>query len=254
RKDVLSKMAWDKAKVQEKIELLSSEMTMVHKASQIFGWSNEVVQLAQENISTVINVLKTESVFSDLNFLLRNKKNIKLISHTMILTLMLTDMIKRLSWESNRSIEKLTFAAIMHDLSLDEELFAEKQTLLMVNDISILKSTSEGNRLLNHPTQAADIVASWPMCPSEVDTIIRQHHERPDGQGFPEELPAFKISPLAALFIMCEDLIYEVFVSSECDLKKHLSEKQGYYSREPFVGIYGTLMEVLEKINGPVSF
>lgn len=245
KKNVFSKMAWEKAKTQEKIDVLANDMSLVQKASKIFGWSPQVIQLAQENISVVINVLKTESAFDKLNDLLKNKRNKKLTSHTMILAIMMTDLVKRLNWESNKTIEKLTFAALLHDLTLDEDLFADKQTLIMADDISALKSTPEGNALFNHPITAAQLTLNWPLCPPDVDVIIRQHHEKPDGQGFPLELPAFKISPLSALFIMCEDIVYHSYLTPDADLKNYFSGKREYYAREPFKAIYPKIMEML---------
>lgn len=249
KKNVFSQMAWEKAKTQDKIDVLAGDMSLVQKASKIFGWSPQIIQLAQENISVVINVLKTETAFDKLNDLLKSKRNKKLTSHTMILAIMLTDIGKRLNWESNKTIEKLTFAALLHDLTLDDDLFADKQTLIMANDFSALKTTPEGNALFNHPINAAQLTLNWPLCPPDVDVIIRQHHERPDGQGFPLELPAFKISPLAALFIMCEDIVYHSYVDPDTDLKTYFVARKEYYSREPFKAIYPKIVEMLSGVS-----
>ena len=37
-----------------------------------------------------------------------------------------------------------------------------------------------------HPAVAAEIAKGIDEVPPDVDTIIMQHHERPDGKGFPE--------------------------------------------------------------------
>lgn len=249
KKNVFSQMAWEKAKTQDKIDVLAGDMSLVQKASKIFGWSPQVIQLAQENISVVINVLKTETAFDKLNDLLKNQRNKKLTSHTMILAIMLTDIGKRLNWDSNKTIEKLTFAALLHDLTLDDDLFADKQTLIMADDFTALKTTPEGNALFNHPINAAQLTLNWPLCPPDVDVIIRQHHERPDGQGFPLELPAFKISPLSALFIMCEDVIYHSYVEPDADLKAYFLARREFYAREPFKAIYPKILEMLSGVS-----
>lgn len=248
KKIVLSKMAWDKAQSQEKIDLLSNDLSLVQRATSVFGWTPEIVKFAQENISAVINILKTESTFNRLNELLKNKKNFKLTSHLIILSIMLTDVIKRLKWDSDKTIEKLTFSALLHDFLLDEDLFADKQTLLMANDFSSLKITPEGNRLYNHPLDAANLVLDWPLCPPDVDVIIRQHHEKPDGQGFPMELTAQKIAPLSAVFIMCEDLIYQNMINPDINLKSYFNGKRNFYGREPFKNIYPKIQEMLEQM------
>ena len=41
--------------------------------------------------------------------------------------------------------------------------------------------------------------------------IIAQHHERPDGSGFPHQLDEKKIFPLAASFIVAEDFVNTIY-------------------------------------------
>lgn len=245
RKSVFSRLAWEKVKQEEKFDILTDDIALIGKASRIFGWSPAVVALAQENISNVINLVKTaEPGISKVAEMLKHGKNKKLASHTLLLTFMLTEVATRMNWASQGTIEKLTFAAILHDIELDDDLFADKQTLLMAGEIVTLKESEEGNKLLSHPMDAAQLTLNWPMCPSDVDIIIRQHHERPDGRGFPLGLASFKISPLSAAFIMCEDLIYKSMIDDSVDLKEYFIKQKEYYAREPFKSIYPKLLEI----------
>jgi hypothetical protein len=43
--------------------------------------------------------------------------------------------------------------------------------------------------------------------PLDVDIIIHQHHERPDGKGFPAKLNYMKINPLSAVFILAHEIM-----------------------------------------------
>lgn len=244
RKMVFSRLAWDKVKTEEKFEILSDDISLIGKASRIFGWSPTVVALAQENISNVINLMKSEPKFSKVADLLKNEKNKKLASHTILLTIMLTEVASRMNWASQGTIEKLTFAAILHDVELDDDQFADKQTILMAGEITSMKDTAEGHKLLSHPLEGSQLTLNWPMCPSDVDVIIRQHHERPDGQGFPLGLVSYKISPLSAAFIMCEDIIYKSMIEPDIDLKEYFASQREYYAREPFKSIYPKVLEI----------
>lgn len=244
RKNVFSRLAWEKVKTEEKFDILADDIALIGKASRIFGWSPAVVALAQENISNVINVVKSEPGFARWGEMLKNDKNKKLASHTILLTFMLTELATRMNWASQGTIEKLTFAAILHDIVLDDDLFADKQTLLMHDEIINLKETAPESKVLSHPIDAAQLTLNWPMCPSDVDIIIRQHHERPDGRGFPLGLPSFKISPLSAAFIMCEDVIYKAMIDDPDDLKNYFVGQKDYYAREPFKSIYPKLLEI----------
>ncbi len=244
RKGVFSRLAWEKVKQEEKFDILADDIALIGKASRVFGWSPAVIALAQENISNVLNLVKSEPNFAKLSEMLKHSKNKKLASHTILLTYMLTEVASRMNWESQGTTEKLTFAAILHDIELDDDLFADKQTLLMADEMMSLKETSDGNKLFSHPVEAAQLTLNWPMCPSGVDVIIRQHHERPDGRGFPMGLPPFKISPLSAAFIMCEDLIYKSMIDEKVVLKDYFLSQKEYYAREPFKGIYSKILEI----------
>lgn len=246
RKTVFSRLAWEKVKTDEKFDILADDIALIGKASRVFGWSPAILALAQENISNVISLVKSEPSFGVLREIWKHRRNKKLMSHALALTFLLTELASRMNWANQGAIEKLTFAAILHDIELDEALFADKQTLFMANEILTLKESGEGNKLFSHPNDAAQLALNWPLCPNEVDIIIRQHHERPDGQGFPLGLPSFKISPLSAAFIMCEDLIYRSMVDETINLKDYFMSLKEYYSREPFRTIFPKLLDIFK--------
>ena len=46
---------------------------------------------------------------------------------------------------------------------------------------------------------------------SDVDKIISQHHEQPDGTGFPGSLNARDVAPLSCMFIIAEEFVHRTF-------------------------------------------
>ena len=53
----------------------------------------------------------------------------------------------------------------------------------------------------------AAIARSVEEIPPDVDVIISQHHELPDGTGFPRGLNYQRITPLSTVFIVAHDLV-----------------------------------------------
>jgi HD-GYP domain-containing protein (c-di-GMP phosphodiesterase class II) len=53
---------------------------------------------------------------------------------------------------------------------------------------------------------AAEVAKQFSEVPPDVDLIIAQHHERPDGSGFPRGLSSTYIAPLSAIFIVAHDM------------------------------------------------
>ena len=66
---------------------------------------------------------------------------------------------------------------------------------------------NEINRIRLHPVHAADYVRKMSEIPADVDQIVFQHHERPDGSGFPRSLSGKFISPLTSVFIVAHDIV-----------------------------------------------
>ena len=81
-----------------------------------------------------------------------------------------------------------------------------------------------------------------------MESFAVQHHENHEGSGFPNEVPASKISPLSALFIVCHDLIYFLNDSQteNPDLREYFDEAAGRYDH----GHFKHSLEALKKALG----
>ncbi|MBI3544350.1 MAG: HD domain-containing protein, partial [Deltaproteobacteria bacterium] len=104
-----------------------------------------------------------------------------------------------------------THAAFFHDITMTSQKLARIHTLEQLADLCLSATPEEINRFRNHPIAAADVVRKFSEVPPDVDTIITQHHERPDGTGFPRGSTASYISPLACVFILAHDFVDYVF-------------------------------------------
>lgn len=117
---------------------------------------------------------------------------------------------KELEWISKTTMDKLVFAAVISDLTL-----AVKPELLNIqtlHDFEKIKHTltEEDQKIfLSHPKDGANLIKRYfTSAPPDTDALAYQHHELPDGSGFPQGLRAEKISPLSALFIVATDFSY----------------------------------------------
>jgi len=82
----------------------------------------------------------------------------------------------------------------------------------------MLFSAEEVSAFSCHSTEAAKLLKDMIEIPADVEQIILEHHERPDGKGFPLGEDYAKISSLGAVFILGESYIN--FLSS----RKNLSD------------------------------
>ena len=133
-------------------------------------------------------------------------------------------------------LDKFTFAGILHDISLEEEEYSE---IFDTNHPKFAKLTAlSKEKLKQHPNESAKLSMEIRNVPQEVATMIREHHERPDGSGFPRGLGANAISLLGAIYIVAlkvadfisvraEALSEESFDNLRLELKSELL--QNYY-------------------------
>lgn len=151
------------------------------------------------------------------------RKNIILTSYLAI------SVVKKMPWYKDSLIEKIIFGCIFHDLLIAKEKLAmiiEKDSInsnvLSAQEIKIIKE---------HGHNMALKVEKIPEIPSDVIHILRDHHERPDGSGFPRGIRNNEIKPITALFIVSEFasnfLLRESLTHMETlhmELEKHFME------------------------------
>ena len=80
--------------------------------------------------------------------------------------------------------------------------FYELQVLL--NRVEGKLSEEQKKKLEKHPLQSAQLMEAAGFQDPNLIRAIRQHHERPDGTGYPNRLPSEEISDLALMVSMCE--------------------------------------------------
>ncbi|MAR92934.1 MAG: HD domain-containing phosphohydrolase [Pseudomonadota bacterium] len=92
--------------------------------------------------------------------------------------------------------------ALMQAVLFCNMTFYEFQVLLNRMDGKL--TDAQRAKLEKHPLQSAQIMEAAGFRDPQMIKAIRQHHERPDGSGYPNRLPGADISDLALVVSMCE--------------------------------------------------
>ena len=85
-----------------------------------------------------------------------------------------------MGWESDTTFHKLTLAAFFHDITISKPELAEFETMEQANKIG---SRTDFLEVKGHPMAAAEVLRKFREIPPDVDVIVAQHHERPNGKG-----------------------------------------------------------------------
>lgn len=249
RKNVFAKFDWEKIDTNEALGGLREDWGLILDCSRNFGWSESIKTMAKENIAKTLVLIKRNPNLKDTFERLKLENNLSQVSpHCYILVLLVTSILKNLEWFSPTTLQKVTFAALLHDMALTDDAFAVKlQRVSELGFQSNLKNESDFI-IQNHPIKAAEFVSFWSSCPPDVDKLILQHHERFDGQGFPNKLNFLTIFPLAGIMIIAEDIVYQTFLNNELDPIEYLKSHETYYNRGEFKKIYSSILNTLQEI------
>lgn len=184
-------------KVQKQLTQALTTAELLQTVQTSIGISKDVEELVQQNIKSVTQLAQQKTEFKSIAEDLQNSDanpNAKLI----VLVSMLAIAIgKELNWISEKTSNKFIFAAIIHDMVISHEEH-EREHYKNAADCSALYK--------NHPNKASEIANKWNACPGDVGIILQQHHELPDGTGFPYGLNTSRISPLSSVFIVAHEL------------------------------------------------
>jgi putative nucleotidyltransferase with HDIG domain len=97
---------------------------------------------------------------------------------------------------SDRDLETLEYGGLLHDIgkiAITNEIIC-KPGRLTESEFAVIKS---------HSTIGADIVEQIKFL-SEATELVRHHHERPDGRGYPHGLKVDEISLGCAILNVCD--------------------------------------------------
>jgi putative nucleotidyltransferase with HDIG domain len=112
-----------------------------------------------------------------------------LFSHCLNVGLLALGFARHLGWEGNEA-ETLALGAVLHDLGMmpGAQITFHQTAPLSDQDWEEIKA---------HPRRGAELLQSLDQVPAEVLPMVRQHHESPDGSGYPLGLQGSDIHPWA---------------------------------------------------------
>jgi HD-GYP domain-containing protein (c-di-GMP phosphodiesterase class II) len=116
-----------------------------------------------------------------------------------------------MEWGSKATFSKLNFASFLHDSALDKDEHARIDSKEAIELLRASEGEDAAEAVLMHGVEANELSRKFNEVPPDVGLILLQHHERPDGSGFPRGLTHTQIAPMAALFIIAQDLVNEIF-------------------------------------------
>ena len=125
--------------------------------------------------------------------------------HSLGTVVMANMLVSQLEWTSPKLLAPITMGAFFHDIGLKEiprELHF-KSRIEMNREEALVWET--------HPAKGVHLLSTLPLITPDVLRIVQEHHEVPNGQGFPGKLRLDRIFPMAKLVSLANVMAHDVF-------------------------------------------
>ncbi|GAB4017922.1 MAG: hypothetical protein Fur0010_18860 [Bdellovibrio sp.] len=229
---------------EEIVELSNIQFEISLAALKHLGLKREHLEFVNKSLTQSLdkltNVNELKGIFDRLN------QNDGIFKNHALLTLYLaTPMIYSLGWNSPSTMEKIIHAALLHDSALAQTNFVEFENEIPAGVLT----DKELAELKQHPFQAVENLKKFDFIHMETLKIIQEHHERPDGKGYPVGLAGMRISALGAAFIIAHDFALFLLKNSyDMNLFNfYLNQRKNLYSVGPFKKCFDAFSSLINK-------
>lgn len=192
-----------------------------------FGFTEDAREVADKAVKITEHTLSENAKLSHIFRKFMFHQNRYSALHSIVLAHVASAIASELQWTASGTLYKIILAAIFHDITLANENLAKIGSLRELEDRSGEFTDKERELFRLHPQHATMLIEKFKNhVPPEVEQIILQHHELPDGSGFPRGLTAANISPLSAVFMVSHEIV-----------RKLILNKSTFSMEEEFLGL-----------------
>jgi hypothetical protein len=159
-------------------------------------------------------------------------------THTELLCYVSCSIGRMLGWVTQRTIDKLIYAAYLHDIR-----YFEKPGLARIANLQAFHQAKSGlseedqKIYLQGPEYSALMARDEETNSIEVERILIQQKERPDGSGFPNGVDFKQLYPLSCLFMVSHEFVDYVYGSNRWTFKEFCAKARGQFKGPYFIKI-----------------
>ena len=187
---------FDDEKLEDPRKVLSA-MDIILKTIRSLGFSDDALKVTKRSVSLMLQSFENASELDNIYKALFQDSEAYLTKHSIAMAYISCSILSKTRWDSPETRLKLVMASFLHDISLESFEMDERKPNLN----AIQKEAYD-----KHSHAGADFVAKIDELPGDIDAIIRDHHEKPDGSGFPRGLSSSGLKPMPSLFIFAHEV------------------------------------------------
>ena len=182
---------------------------IIHEYINTVGANDEVSDFIKLLISTTLEQFKKAgSLGKIIKAFPYNNRDIA--EKSILTSYVCIALLNELEWNAELTKQKLGLASIFYDALLEDDSLDVCDSL---DSLKVKEEFSEEQieEYRNHPERSAQAV-SFLSGFSEVGFIILQHHEQPNGLGFPRGSNSHQLTHLVCLFIIANNFVSQLMI------------------------------------------
>ena len=214
---------------------------LVKRVTLYIGLNNDIVELSEEVVRSVLKKIRTVSVIAEPLREYQRKNQNEFLKSLMVCYTSI-GLIDSINWTSPGIKEKIAHVCLFSDITLTSEDYTHM--ILVEKDPSRYPE-----KILNHPIEAANLVSRTRNAVSNEAVIaIRQHHELPDGSGYPKRIKGLTINNLSAVQIVARRFINSLIATDFAydDRKTFIVEMLHDFNYSNFVQPCKALYQIMD--------
>ncbi len=204
----------NKNMASEQVEhAVSTTVEIIHDLASTVGITDTVLNLVDYSVYQIEAQLEESTnkkavEIYNLMTKIRDRKDY-LYDHSYMLSYMACEICTHLDWDSEETRNKLIYASLLKDIKVGN---ADLAMAVDLQSSELLKfSEEEIAKYKKHPLEAAQMIAEAKAFPLNIEDLVAQHHENPEGTGFPRKLEANRVNQLSATFIVAHNFVNELY-------------------------------------------
>lgn len=196
-----------------KKEICLSILEVLHYHFTELGISENILATAFSSINNIFQGMSEELSISEFSNHFNSTEYY--IEHSLGAAIIGSTILKSMDWKSTHNENDLIMASLLHDIALKNKELSLITSFDVENELMLTNEQLKDYK--EHSQNAVKALEKFDFITENALKIIREHHELPDGSGFPQKLDCKTISPLSCIFIISESFYHRL---KECNFSR----------------------------------
>jgi len=211
---------------------------------QELGFSPELEATVKQTLQAVIQSIQSEEEIRVILMRAMENPNDYRSAHAIACAYVSVGLLKPLDWDKDQNSLKLTLASLLHDLTISKAelaMFRHPYEVIAARNTNPIITEDDLLEFKQHPERSKMLAEQLYPDLLDVGAILVQHHERPEGTGFPRGLHAPQITPMSALFISAHEIVDFWMKRPDFKLKEFFDKNEHLFEKGSFKRILNVL-------------